>query len=177
MPQIRIVAFRGTGGVFNEEHPYYQEPGLIRAGHVALADVIGGKVVGFSPTPEAAERLGGERALLLELREHHAQPGCLQDDTTIFERASELAEQGLRTKVLELAVEVSEASIERIKAWYTERKEAQYNFPDDTGAFVEGEANCATFLGVLGVPLPGQSGKLERFIYAMEAKGAKPWTK
>jgi hypothetical protein len=49
MPTIRLLAFRGTGGVFDEDHPNYQEPALIRAGHVALADVIEGKIIGFSP--------------------------------------------------------------------------------------------------------------------------------
>jgi hypothetical protein len=176
MPIIRLLAFRGTGGVFDEEHDYYQEAGLIRAGHVALADVIEGKIIGFSPTPEAAEALGGEQALLEALGEHIAQAGRLQDDTAIFERAQALANQGERTQVWELPIEVSEATLDAIKSWYNEKKEYLYNFPDSQGNFPEGEANCATFPKHLSIDVPATTGKLSDYLDAMKLKGAKEWS-
>jgi hypothetical protein len=175
MPIIRLLAFRGTGGVFDDEHDYYQEAALIRAGHVALADVIENKIIGFSPTPEAAEALGGEQALLEALGEHLAQAGRLQDDTAIFERAQALANQGARSQVWELPIEVSDEIFEQIKSWYNEKKEYLYNFPDDEGLFAEGEANCATFPHQLNLPLPANTGLLKRYISAMQEKGAKLW--
>lgn len=123
MPIIQIVAFRGTGGVIDPDHPYFQqEAGLVRAGHVGLQGVIPGKIIGFSPTPEAAESLGGEQALLEKLvNEHEAQPGCLQDDTRHFQRAYELiVETNGRTTVWEIDVEVSGETLETIKEWYNE---------------------------------------------------------
>jgi hypothetical protein len=177
MPIIRLLAFRGTGGVFDEEHDYYQEAGLIRAGHVALADVIEGKLIGFSPTPEATEALGGEKQLLIELRHHRSQAGCLQDDTAIFERAQVLANQGLRTQVWELPIEITEETLEGIKSWYNEKKEYPYNFPDLEGNLAEGKANCATFPLQLGLTIPVNTGKLSDYVDAMRVQGAKRWSK
>jgi hypothetical protein len=180
MPTIRILAFRGTGGLFDEEDPHYTEPALIRAGHVALADVIEAVIIGFSPTSEAAEKLGGEKALLLALQKHQAQTGRLQDDTTIFERAQALALQGERTEVLELVVEISEETLATIKSWYNEKKESLYNLPiDEEGEaeFKDGEYNCATFPSFLDIPSPALTGLLRDYLYAMRQKGAKSWTR
>ena len=46
MPVIQVLVFRGTGGVYNAEHPYYSEPALVRAGHVGVAGVIDDKIIG-----------------------------------------------------------------------------------------------------------------------------------
>ena len=80
MPIIRVLIFRGTGGVYNPDHPYHGEPALVRAGHVGVSGVIEGKIIGFHPTSEAAEAIGGEKELLEALKDKQPQPGRLQDD-------------------------------------------------------------------------------------------------
>ena len=133
MPVIQIVAFRGAGGLFNEDHTHYKEPGLIRAGHVGLQGVIAGQIIGFSPTPEAAEKLGGEAKLLEALGQYLAQSGRLQDDTAIFRRAHELADKtNGRTTVWEMDVEISEETLQLIREWYNSKRTALYNLPRQT---------------------------------------------
>jgi hypothetical protein len=176
MPTIFIVGFRGTGGVTNTRHPHFREPALVRAGHVAIGGVIPDKLIGFSPTPEAIEAAGGELALLELLKEHIAQVGRLQDDTAIFERAKELAAKGERTVVWQWEVEVADETVETIKQWYNEKKEAKYNFPDEIdGTFQPDEYNCALFPSVLGMPLPSSDGNVNKYIDEMVSKGAIRW--
>lgn len=179
MPIIQIVAFRGTGGVINRDSPYFDtEPSLVRAGHVGLQGVISNSIIGFSPTPQAAEMLGGEQALLDTLvRDHIAQPGCLQDDTAVFERAYALitATNG-RTTVWMIDVEVSEETLAHIKQWYTQKREALYNLPEQQPPeFQDGEYNCATFPSKLGVTIPIASGRLRLYVEIMKIRGAKRW--
>lgn len=175
MPTIRLVAFRGTGGVYNDAHPYYNEPALVRAGHVALADVVEGALIGFSPTPDAIQAAGGEEKLLEMLAKRKSQPGCLQDDTAIFERATELAEVDKRTTVWQLTIDVDEEILSEIRAWYNERTEALYNFPDEDGKFADGDYNCAVFPSRFKIPLPVMSGSIKLYIQAMRLQGATKW--
>jgi hypothetical protein len=77
MPLVQVLIFRGTGGVLNKDHPYYNEPALVRAGHVGLSGVIADKIIGFHPTEAAAEHLGSEEALIEALSRHEPQPGRL----------------------------------------------------------------------------------------------------
>lgn len=117
MPVIQLLAFRGTGGILNQNSPYFEsEPGLIRAGHVGLQGVIEDKIIGFSPAPEAIKSAGSEQKLLdMLVRKHQAQVGQLQDDTAIFNRAYELIDEThRRTTVWMLDVEVSQETIERL---------------------------------------------------------------
>lgn len=179
MPIIQIVAFRGTGGVIDPGHPYFgQEAGLVRAGHVGLQGVMPGKIIGFSPTPEAAGAAGGEQALLEKLvNEHEPQPGCLQDDTHHFLRAYELiAETDGKTTVWEIDVEVSEETLETIREWYNQKYERMYNLPNpEPPEFREGEYNCATFPTVFDLPIPAATGKLASYIAVMRIQGARLW--
>lgn len=92
MPIIQVLIFRGTGGVYTEDHQYYSEPALVRAGHVGVIGIIEDKIIGFHPTSEAAEVAGDEKALLDALRQKRPQPGRLQDDDAYFERAFQLTE-------------------------------------------------------------------------------------
>lgn len=171
MPTIRVLIFRGTGGVTKQDHPAYGEPGLVRAGHVGVMGVIEGKIIGFHPTPEAAAALGGEAALLKALIEHQAQPGCLQDDDLYFERAYQLAaEAGERTTVYTYEVDIADETLEAIQSWYNERKEVPYNFPYADGHFEPGHSNCATFWALhFGIALPEYTGRIERLIDLMKA--------
>ena len=176
MPVIQVLIFRGTGGVLNKNHPYYEEPGLVRAGHVGVAGVIEGKIIGFHPTESAAEQLGSEEALIEALVRHEPQPGRLQDDTAYFERAYELIEDtGGRTTVFIYDAEISEEMLDTIRVWYHEGNEEQYNFPDDEGNFVPGEYNCAIFWTRFGVELPVKTGSLRELTSKMQAEEYDVW--
>lgn len=175
MTIVKVLIFRGTGGVSNKAHPYYGELALVRAGHVGLSGVIEGKIIGFHPTPEIGEALGEEQLIKL-LGDHIAQPGRLQDDTVYFERAYELIEatEG-RTTVYEYEVEISEERLSEMQSWYTNKQEAPYNFPNIDGSFAEGEYNCAVFIRVFGIPLPMRSGELRELIRKMKREEYEQW--
>lgn len=181
MPIIQIVAFRGTGGVIDKTKPWYgKEMGLVRAGHVGLQSVFVGKIIGFSPTPEAVQALGSEQALLDKLvNEYEAQPGCLQDDTDIFIRADELADATKgRTTVWQLDIEISDEILATIREWYNRGWTALYNLPyPQPPEFKPGVYNCAVFPQHLGVSIPAETGKLRQYILAMQIQGATRWTK
>lgn len=176
MPQITVLIFRGTGGVFNPDHPYHSEPALVRAGHVGMEGIIPGKIIGFHPTDEAAEAIGGEKLLLEALREHDPQPGCLQDDTAVFERAHALVAQTRgRTTVYMYAVDISQQTLETIKQWYNESQEALYNFPQPDGSFKVGEYNCAMFLNVFNINLPYTTGSIKQIVNDLKLEGYMTW--
>ena len=173
MPIIEVLIFRGTGGVYKSDNPYYDEPALVRAGHVGVRGVIADTIIGFHPTPEAA---GGEKALLDALWDKIPQPGRLQDDDAYFERAHELrdATNG-RTTIYMYEVEISEETLNKIRTWYNENREAMYNFPDREGRFNEGESNCATFWYRFKIPLPKRTGKIETLTKKMSDEGYETW--
>lgn len=177
MPIIRVLIFRGTGGVYNPDHPYHGEPALVRAGHVGVSGVIEGKIIGFHPTTEAAESLGGEKELLEALKDKKPQLGCLQDDNTYFERAMELVKETEgRTAVYFYEVEISENTLQSIRSWYTEKKSALYNFPDDDGQFKQEQGNCALFWQRFSIPLPVVSGNIREIIQIMDEEGYDKWS-
>ncbi|MEO1290486.1 MAG: hypothetical protein AAFV93_22310 [Chloroflexota bacterium] len=177
MPIITVLIFRGTGGVFNVEHPYYGEPALVRAGHVGMSGIIDGKIIGFHPTLEATKKLGGEKALLQTLKDRVPQAGRLQDDTEYFERAYQLikATNG-RTTVYMYEVDISEEILTQIRTWYNEGREALYNFPNDDGQFKVGESNCAIFWMRFSIPLPVVSGNIREIIQIMSEEGFDKWS-
>jgi len=176
MPVIQILIYRGTGGVYNSDDPYYEEPALVRAGHVGVIGVIDDKIIGFHPTPEAAEALGGEKPLLNALRDQIPQPGRLQDDDEYFRRAHELSDATKgRTTVYMYEVEISEATLNDIRTWYNEGKEALYNFPDD-GQFKNRESNCAMFwVEWFKIPLPKRTGSIKALAKEMKDEGYDIW--
>ena len=179
MPVIQVLIFRGTGGVFQPEHPRHSEPALVRAGHVGVKGVIEGKIIGFHPTPEAAEALGSERELLKALGDKQPQPGRLQDDDAYFERAAELvATANERTTVYFYEVEISDETLQSIRSWYTEQREALYNFPERDGSFKASESNCAVFwLEWFKIPLPLKTGSIRTLVEEMEKEGYDKWSR
>lgn len=178
MPIIRVLIFRGTGGVYNPAHPYHGEPALVHAGHVGVSGVIEGKIIGFHPTPEAAEAIGGEKELLEALRKKQPQPGRLQDDDAYFERATELVEETEgRTTVYVYEVEISEDTLQSIRSWYTEKKSALYNFPQNDGQFKQGEGNCAIFWQRFSIPLPVPTGLIRDIADRMQDDDYDIWSK
>lgn len=176
MPIIQVLIFRGTGGVRNKNHPHYGEPALVRAGHVGVSGVIEGKIIGFHPTPEASESLGGVDELLKKLENFEAQPGRLQDDDTYFERAYELIKETEgRTTVFAYSVEISDETLTDIESWYNEQKEAPYNFPTD-GQFKSNETNCAMFwFEWFEIPLPIHTGSIKELTDYMSDEEYETW--
>lgn len=177
MPIIQILIFRGTGGVYNKDHPFYSEPALVRAGHVGVIGIVEDKIIGFHPTPEAAEATGGEKALLEALKQKKPQPGRLQDDDAYFERAFELIEAtDSRTSVYMYDVEISEGTLKQIRSWYNEGKEALYNFPHEDGQFNEQESNCAMYwVEWFKIPLPKRTGNIKVLTKIMKDEEYDIW--
>lgn len=117
---------------------------------------------------------------MAQLLEYEPQEGKLQNDTAIFRRAHDLSQQGERTTVWVLSLQVSDAEYQAIKTaiekWYTdETMTAQYNLPKRDGTFAPGEYNCATFPDVLGIDIPTENGRIAVYIEAMKAAGATQW--
>jgi len=176
VPILQVLIFRGTGGVYNVDHPYHTEPALVRAGHVGVVGVVDEAIVGFHPTPEAIEAAGGETALLDALRENQPQPGRLQVDDAYFRRARELSElTDGRTTVYTYEVEVSAQTLREIRSWYNNAQESLYNFPNDDGRFDAGESNCALFWNRFGIPMPVNTGQIREIVERMEDESYSVW--
>jgi hypothetical protein len=152
---------------------------LIRAGHVGIAfeDDLG-LILGFHPTPNAIESVGGEDAAIEWLKENEPLDGCLQDDTEIFKRAALLSLQGARTSVWQVVIEPGDM-YERIREetikWYNEARIFTYAFPVRGQQPAPDRDNCATFPRRLGLPLPEHTGQLTQYMLALEALGSR-WT-
>ena len=174
MKKIYLIGFRGTGF---RDAKFSREPALIRAGHVAIAfEEAEDQILGFHPTPEAVEDVGGEDAAIAWLKAKKTLDGTLQQDYSIFARAVELAQQDARTAVWQFAVEVSDEDFERIRqqaiTWYTEKQVFAYAFPPDEP--MPDRDNCATFPRKLGLPLLDPVGQIKDYVRTLEAQG-EPW--
>lgn len=174
MKKIYLIAFRGTG--FRDAR-FRGEPVLIRAGHVGIAfEGAEDEILGFHPTAEALEAVGGEDAAILWLKEKKTLEGALQEDYAIFARAAELAQQDARTAVWQMTVEVSDEDFERIRrqtiTWYTEKRVFTYAFPSDEP--MPERDNCATFPRRLGLPVSDPVGQIKDYVRALEMQG-EPW--
>lgn len=173
MKKIYLIGFRGTGF---RDAKFSREPALIRAGRVAMAFEGGvDHILGFHPTSEAIESVGGEEAAIALLKAKKTLEGTLQEDDSIFARALELAEQDARTTVWQFAVEVSDEDFERIRqqtiTWYTEKQVFAYAFPPDEP--LPNRDNCATFPRRLGLPLLDPIGQIKDYVRALETRGER----
>ena len=180
MKQITIVSFRGTGFRHTK---YKKEPGLVRAGHVGfIFEDEPETIYGFHPTQEAEDKAGGLNELIELLKKHERQPGTVQNDTEVFDRAYELAEQGeldRRTEVYQLTYELEDDAYQTARKKVLDLHETQeemwYNFPYKDGRFAEDECNCAIFPGRIGIPIPSTNGMVSEYIEEMRRQGAKVW--
>lgn len=171
MKKIYLIGFRGTG--FRDAR-FNQEPALIRAGHVGFAfEGEPKRILGFHPTEEASQAVGDDTAVIEWLKEHNTLPGTLQDDTAIFNRAHQLAEQGARTQVWQMTIQLEDRVFERIRQqalqWYNDGTTFSYAFPRQGDDTPTDRDNCATFPRRLGLPLPEPSGQLIKYISALES--------
>lgn len=173
MKTIYLIGFIGVG-IRNKQ--YQSEPGLIKVGHVGINFENDNRILGFHPTPEAINAIGGAREAMNWLRNRkdgNRLDGALQDDTAIFERAYELSLRGARCTVWQQAIEFDSDTFERIREqaynWYEEQKLFPYAFPLSIED-IEWD-NCATFPRRLGLTLPEASGQLQRYIPHLQAHG------
>jgi hypothetical protein len=171
MKKIYLIGFRGTGF---QDRRYVQEAALIRAGHVGFAfEGDETQIFGFHPTPEAIETVGSDEAAIEWLKAKKPLDGRLQNDYEVFARAAQLALQGARTQVFQLAIEVSDEEFERIheraKEWYNQARVFQYAFPSEPLA--QDRGNCATFPRRLGLPLLDPIGQIKDYVRVLEQRG------
>jgi hypothetical protein len=171
MKKVYLIGFRGTG--FREEQ-FKNEPALIRAGHVGIAfEGDEENVIGFHPTLEAVEQVGGGDAAIAWLKSGNSLEGALQKDYPIFLRAFELAQQGARTTVWQVVVELADDEFERVReqaiTWYNQHKVFAYVFPSDEP--MPDRDNCATFPRRLGLPLLDRVGQIKDYVRALQEQG------
>lgn len=175
MKKIYLIGFRGTSFQALE---YKAELALIRAGHVGFAFENDSQfMLGFHPTPEAIEAVGGEAAAIEWLKENEPLDGALQADRPIFVRAHELHLNGARTEVWQVTLELPDDEYERVRTlalqWYTEKTVFTYAFPERGQPPLPDRDNCATFPRRLTLPLPETTGQLTRYIEALERAGTR----
>ena len=174
---IKLIGYQGTGGF--RDPRYADEPGLIKAGHVGVQCTGDSRIFGFHPTAAAVAAAGSLEALIQQLKRHVPQPGAVFDDTAVFFRAYELAQQGERTTVWQLPIDLPETEAVQIYQALLDAFEMQqpfiYNFPFEDGTFNMDEYNCAVFPHSLGIPLPSFDGRLSVYIPQMIEKGATLW--
>lgn len=173
--KVYLIGFRGTG--FSDDR-YTQEPALVRAGHIGLAfEGAEFLILGFHPTAEASAAFDDEEAAIEWLKEGNSLPGTVQEDSAIFERAFVLAEQGARTIVWQVSIELDDSEFERVFSqifqWYTEKTTFTYAFPSRGMDSPTDQDNCATFPRRLGLSIPEPTGQLVKYMAALEAIGQR----
>jgi hypothetical protein len=166
--RIEIYGFRGTGRTAEE---FIETEPLIYAGHVGISFDRGKTIYGF--TPHAPGLSSAE--IVETLKQKKSFPGQVLDDTAIFHRAQDLAEQGYRTQVYVQSIPVSEADFNRIRKQVLEEVGGsplvgkRYAFPGPKGCF-----NCATWPASHGIPIPEPTGQLRDYIPRLMELG-RPW--
>jgi len=183
IPEVRIVGFRGVGF---KDPLYSAEDGLIQAGHVGIS-LDGKTIYGFHPAEEAIaelERLfaeGKAPSVFDFLKSGGALRGQVYDDTALFQRACDLANNGARTNVWQQSIPISAQDLARIEQAIQQQLAegspypSWYRFPALGGELMPPECNnCATWPRTLGVPLPEGTGQLRDYIELLKALGF-PW--
>lgn len=162
---IEIYGFRGTGKTAEE---FIETDPLIYAGHIGISFDRGKTIYGFTPF---APGLSNTEAIEV-LKQHQSFPGQVLDDTSLFHRAQNLAEQGYRTQVYVQSISVSKADFARIKEQVLNELSSgplpnkRYAFPGPEGCF-----NCATWPSSHGIPIPESSGNLRLYIEELQKVG------
>jgi hypothetical protein len=151
---------------------------LLKYGHIGIS-IGGGKTVyGFTPDPAATG--GDKEALLAKITANESVPAIVGDDTEIFDLAARYAATlGWDTEVataMQLLTQQKQLAVtEQLGAMTANSgrahdKKYQFPFPEPRdGRFFADDrtANCATFPGMLGLPIPEPSGKLSQYMPAL----------
>ncbi|MBN1875100.1 MAG: hypothetical protein JXA33_12780, partial [Anaerolineae bacterium] len=170
-----IVGFRGLG----HDAPAGESP-LIKLGHVGTAySQNPGEVSGFRPSSAAEAEYGDD--LLNMLGRGDSVPGTIHDDTGIFNRANELANQGVtradgtNSTVYRWRIPLSRWDYAS-KYWQTHfAGTGKYQLPPGTAQnpvpMPAGVNNCATWPREIGLPLPENTGWLQFYIERLKELG------
>jgi hypothetical protein len=106
--EVQLFGFRGLG---KRGEQFIDAEPLIYAGHVGVSLDNGKVIYGFSPyAPELTSR-----EVIDALKRHEFFPGQVLDDTAVFHRAQDLAEQGMKTQVYVKKIFVSEKEFKEIR--------------------------------------------------------------
>ena len=170
---------------------------LLFAGHIGVSVDGGSKIYGL--TPQVPE--GMDLAQAKDILHSHAAtfPGRVADDKPVFDLADKYhREQAWNTKVISVqrqatpdeAAELGE-QLEEMAAMQPGEHGIFYSFPNEEAQGgqwfgdkplvgdpnqvipAEQQANCATFPGMVGVPLPEASGNLRNYMPAMQQEIAQ----
>ena len=165
---IEIYGFRGAGTTAEE---FIEIEALIYAGHVGISFDRGKTIYGF--TPHAPDLSSAE--IIETLKRKKSFPGQVLDDTAIFHRAQDLAEQGYRTQVYVQSIPVPNTDFNRIRKQVLGEVGGsplvgkRYAFPGPKGCY-----NCATWPASHGIPIPEPTGQLRDYIPRLMELG-RPW--
>lgn len=180
--EVQLFGFRGVAS----NPQYANEQQLIKWGHVGISFDGGKTIYGFHPSEISLSQFKSPELAISYLRNGGTLPGQVYNDTSIFLRAAQLADQGaIITTVYRLPIPVSEAEYNSIRASVISQVEnpslttAEYSLPDTDGPvsyMPAGYNNCATWPQLFGLPIPELSGHLKYYIEAMKsAPGATVW--
>ena len=178
--EIQLFGFRGVAS----RPQYANEQGLIKLGHVGISFDGGRTIYGFHPSEISLSQFKSPQAAIDFLRNGGSLPGQVYDDTSLFLRAAQLADEGANTTVYRLIIPVSPADYNSMSASVVSQVEnpslttAIYSLPKiENGVpyMPAGCNNCATWPQIFGIPIPELSGQLKYYIEAMKSAGATIW--
>ncbi len=178
--EIQLFGFRGVAS----RPQYVNEQGLIKLGHVGISFDGGKTIYGFHPSEISMAQFESREAAINFLRNGGSLPGQVYNDTPIFLRAAQLADEGANTTVYRLIIPASAADYDSISASVVRQVEnpslttATYSLPKiENGVpyMPAGCNNCATWPQIFGIPIPELSGQLKYYIEAMRSAGASIW--
>jgi len=149
---------------------------LLEAGHVGVSFDGGKTIYGF--VPDTDEPIAD---VMKKLKEHHAYPGKLQDDTELFRVAERLADEKqwntrpVRADILLDPARKQEMRDEIMAIQSGAKHDLGYSFPlpkaVDGQSFQAGDgyganqiANCAVFPSKVGLPIPEPSGNMKQYV-------------
>ncbi len=152
----------------NEEDP------LLLAGHVAISFDGGKTVYGFTPKPDPSIPV---EDVVEMLRNGKIFPGQVLPDNIHYERAAKkLAEHGWDTHLTRVVVTFDPNEAPVIAARTDGEMAANqrgehphgYGFPKKGQSPAECDANCATWLRFVGVPIPESTGRMSEYMPALK---------
>jgi len=164
---IDLIGFQGAGRGY-ESFIGQGEP-LSYAGHVGVSFDGGQTFYGFTPY---APDLSYDQ-VIYALKWQRSFPGQVNDDTRVFYRAHELAQQGLRTQVYVWRQGYSRQDVAAIRRRILQQVEdsplryVDYSFPQPDQVCY----NCATWPATLGCEIPELTGVLGLYIPALRERG------
>jgi hypothetical protein len=138
--QVKVVGFKGTGGIEEAAGEGSIAVGLA-TGHFGL-DFGDGVILGWHPSPVGGEKLP---AMITKIKAGESRPGWIMVDKDLFEAAYKK-----NMTVLEAPVLMPEGQFLQVKEWYIANIEKpsatiQYAFPNAAPGWGVCTFNCVTY--------------------------------